>query len=175
MEIVIRKEEIKDYTEVNAVIKKAFAHEKMSGLDEQELVIKLRKSNSYIPQLALVALYFGEIVGYILLSEIKIANQHDTQVSLAMAPVCVLPKYQNKSIGTMLIIESHLQAKSLAYQSIVLLGHEKYYSRFGYKKASEFEIVLPSDGSEKNCMVLELAKDTLKGHNGEVVYPKEFF
>ncbi len=74
----------------------------------------------------------------------------------------------------MLIKESHKIAKKLGYKSIVLLGHEKYYQRFGYKHADNFGIELPFDVPKENGMVIELVDNGLKGVNGIVEYPQEF-
>ena len=39
----------------------------------------------------------------------------------------------------------------------------------------KFGIKLPFDAPVENCMVLELIENGLKGVNGTVEYPKEFF
>ena len=94
--------------------------------------------------------------------------------ALALAPVSVLPKFQNRGIGTMLIENAHSIAKELNYELIVLLGHARYYPRFGYDQADKFGIKLPFDVPKENCMVKALTKNGLNGVNGTVVYPKEF-
>lgn len=114
-------------------------------------------------------------MGHILLTEIKIKTSDDEITSLALATVSVLPEFQGKGIGGKLITETHQRAKDLGYQSIILLGHENYYPRFGYKLAEEFGISLPFDVPKENCMAIELQPNSLKNINGEVVYPKEFY
>lgn len=78
-------------------------------------------------------------------------------------------------IGGKLILESHKRANGLSHPSIVLLGHEDYYPRFGYKKCSEFNIKFPFEAPEENSLVIELVPGSLKGISGNVQYPKEFF
>jgi predicted N-acetyltransferase YhbS len=114
-------------------------------------------------------------VGYILLTKIKIINQQTTSDSLALAPVAVMPEYQGKGIGGMLIRQAHQTAKEPGHRSIVLLGHEDYYPRFGYKQAHLFGMQLPFDVPKQNCMVIELVENGLAGVTGMVEYPKEFF
>ena len=70
--------------------------------------------------------------------------------------------------------EAHKTAKKLGYESIVLLGHDKYYPRFGNLQADKFGIRLPSDVPMENCMVIALVNDGLKGVNRTVEYPEEF-
>ncbi len=122
----------------------------------------------------MVAEIENRIVGHILLTKLKIKNGQDEFDSLALAPVSVLPEYQCKGIGGMLIQEAHNKARELGYKSIVLLGHEKYYPKFGYKQADSFGIELPYDVPKENCMVIELTENGLNGVSGIVEYPKEF-
>lgn len=175
MHTTIREENKKDYLSIFDLIKKAFKDQEYSDHKEHFLVEKLRKSEAFVPELSLVAEIENNIVGHILLTEIKIKTSDDEITSLALAPVSVLPEFQGKGIGGKLIKEAHQRAKDLGYQSIILLGHENYYPRFGYKLAEEFGISLPFDVPTENCMAIELQPDSLKNINGEVVYPKEFY
>ncbi|MCF2875810.1 MULTISPECIES: GNAT family N-acetyltransferase [unclassified Tenacibaculum] len=170
----IRQERITDFKEVFSLIKEAFKDEQFSDHKEQFLVERLRKSEAFIPELSLVAEVDGKIVGHILITKLKIKNALNEFESLALAPVSVLPTYQKRGIGGKLIIEAHQKATGLGYKSIVLLGHENYYPRFGYKQASEYGIELPFEVPKENCMVIELVEDGLKGVSGTVEYPKEF-
>jgi len=173
-ELIIRKEKIEDFQSVFTLNKEAFKNEQYSDHKEQFLVERLRKSDAFIPELSIVAVIDNKVVGYILLTKLKIINDKNTFDSLALAPVSVLPKYQGKGIGASLINQAHKKAKILGYKSIVLLGHEKYYPKFGYQRADKFGITLPFDLPLENCMAIELTKDGLKGINGTVEYPKEF-
>lgn len=75
----------------------------------------------------------------------------------------------------MLIEQAHQKARELGYKSIVLLGQEKNYPRFGYQQADTFGINLPFDVPKENCMAVELTKGGLDGVRGMVEYPKEFY
>lgn len=172
--INIRKEVANDHKAVFKLIKKAFASEAVSDHKEQFLVERLRKSAAFIPELSLVAEVNREIVGHILLTKIKIKNETSEFGSLALAPVSVLPSFQGKGIGGKLITTAHQQAKALGYQSIVLLGHETYYPKFGYQQADNYGIKLPFDVPKENCMVIELVENGLNGAYGVVEYPQAF-
>ncbi len=175
MDIIIRQEKNSDYQKVFDLTKQAFASLEISNHDEQYLVERLRKSSAFIPELSLVAEFNGKVVGHIMLTKIKIANEKQRFDSLVLAPVSVLLEFQNKGIGGKLIEEAHLKAKELGYKSIVLIGHENYYPKFGYELTSKYGIKLSFDAPEKNCMVIELVKDGLKGVNGVTEFPKEFY
>lgn len=127
--ITIRQEEKKDHQQVFQLTEEAFREMKHS--DHQELE-KLRKSEAFIPELSLVAEdEKGTIAGHILFTKIKIVNNSESFDSLALAPVSVKPEFQNRGLGGKLILEGHRIAKELGYESVILIGHENYYPRFG--------------------------------------------
>jgi predicted N-acetyltransferase YhbS len=114
-------------------------------------------------------------LGHILLTKIKIKNNGHEFQTLILAPVSVLPEFQHQEIGSQLIVEAHQKATELGYKSVILVGHENYYPRFGYKKASEFGIIQPFDVPEENNLVVELVENGLDGVSGTVEYPACFF
>ena len=175
MEIHIRQENPSDYSTVFEIVERAFEGKAFSEQTEHFLVEKLRKSPSFIAELSLVAEYEGEVVGHILLTKIKIKNEEETFDSLTLAPVSVKPGFQYKGIGGKLIRYAHERAKDLGFKSVVLLGHEKYYPRFGYEMTSRYNIELPFKAAEANCMIGELVEDGLKGVSGMVEYDRAFF
>lgn len=167
--IKIRQECKDDYNEVYDVVKSAFESAEHSDGDEQELVVRLRKSKNFIERLSLVAEVDGKIAGHIMFTKIDIAGT----VQLALAPLAVLPEYQKKGIGTALIKEGHCIASQLGYDFSVVLGSENYYPKFGYKKASLYGIRAPFDVPDENFMAFKLNdKDMLL--NGVVKYAEEF-
>ncbi len=175
MEVILRPERKSDYQSVFKLIEEAFKTEQFSDGKEQFLVEKLRKSNAFIPELSIVADHNGEIAGHILVTRIKIKNEEETFESLALAPVSVKPKFQNKGIGGQLIEESHRVAKTLGFQSIVLLGHENYYPKFGYELCNKYGIKIPFEAPDENCMAIELLENGLNGISGIVQYDKAFY
>ena len=175
MNIFIRQEKKEDHQEVLKIIKTAFANVEISDHSEHLLVEKLRGSNAFIPELSIVAEYQNELIGHVLLTKIKIKNDLNTFDSLALAPISVLPKFQSKGVGTLLMSEAHKIAKNLGHQSVVLLGHQDYYPRFGYEPTSKYGITLPFEAPEENCMVIALTKEGLQGVTGMVEYAKAFF
>ena len=175
MDITIRQETPEDYEAVFKLIETAFKDEVYSDHREQFLVDRLRESTAFIPELSLVAVYQNDIIGHILLTKIQIVNPKDSFSSLALAPVSVLPIHQGKGIGAQLILEAHQIAGRLGHTSVVLLGHEGYYPKFGYQPAHLFNITLPFEVPKENCMAIELVKNSLQQVSGTVTYPKAFF
>lgn len=113
-------------------------------------------------------------MGHVLLSKVTIVSANGTHTVLSVAPLSVLPEFQRRGIGGMLLREAHQRASALGYGGVLLLGHEDYYPRFGYKKASAFGIKFPFDAPDACCMAMELKANGLNGISGTVHYPDAF-
>lgn len=174
MNITIRQENEKDYEESERVVERAFKNAEYTDHNEHLLVARLRKSDAFVPELSLVAELDGEIVGHIMLTKLIIENEESNYDSLALAPVSVVPEHQNKGIGSKLISESLKIAKEIGFKSVIVLGHDKYYPRFGFKPASTWGIKALFDVPDKFFMALELEDGNLEDISGTVVYSKEF-
>jgi predicted N-acetyltransferase YhbS len=173
--INIRQETPDDYDRVIELTQEAFETLEISDHTEGQLVEKLRKAPTFIPELSLVAALDGQLVGHILFTPLKIESEQETFESLVLGPVSVLPEFQKQGIGSQLILAGHKKAKELGFQSVILIGHQEYYPRFGYKRAStsgiKTQIPLPSDDV---FMAVELTEGALSKVSGMVVFPPEF-
>ena len=170
MEIIIRKEKESDFFDVYELNRNAFGQE-----IEPKLVDLLRKSNVFIPELSVVATIDNKIVGHILFTKIKIKETNGNEFdSLALAPMAVRPDLQRKSIGGQLIRYGLNKAKELGHKSVIVLGHENYYPRFGFVPAEKWKIKAPFDVPANVFMGIELVENGLAGISGTVQYAKEF-
>ena len=136
--VEIWQETKKDYEEVYNVVKIAFETAEHSDGNEQDLVVALRNSSNFIPELSLVAVRDNKIVGYILFTKIKIEEFEE----LALAPLGILPEYQKQGIGKRLIEKGHQIAKQLGYHFSIVLGRDTYYPKSGYVSAIQYGIKL---------------------------------
>ncbi|MGI6075712.1 MAG: GNAT family N-acetyltransferase [Pyramidobacter sp.] len=148
----IRQERAADYGAVCALVKAAFSTAPRSDGNEHRLVEALRKSASFIPELSLVAVEGGQIVGHILFTKAFVGQ---TAV-LALAPLSVLPSRQRRGIGRALVLKGHDMAKRLGYHYSVVLGDPSYYSKAGYRPARLYGITPPFDVPDENFMAVKL-------------------
>ena len=168
----IRTEREEDYSQIYEVVKKAFEKAEHSDGNEQDLVEKLRKNKAYINSLSLVCEDNDKIVGYVMFTKNKIGKV----TGLTLAPLAILPKYQHRRLGTLLVKSGLKIAKELGYEYVVVLGNPKYYNRFGFVTSKEFGIKSPFDVPSKNFMALNLIdNDDREDLNAVVEYPKPFF
>ncbi len=170
MELKIRQESKLDFKEVYKINKLAFGEE-----DEAKLVELLRNRNTFIPELSLVADIDNNIVGHILFTKIRIVDSNQNEFeSLALAPMSVKPEFQQRGIGGQLIKTGLDKAREMNFKSVIVLGHENYYPKFGFEPTKKWKITAPYDVPTNVFMGLELVVDGLKNISGMVQYPKEF-
>lgn len=165
----IRQEKTGHFEGIKKVNDLAFGQE-----NEGILVEKLRNNPDFKKQLSLVAELDGKVVGHILFFPIWIDNGLSKHQSLALAPMSVLPSHQNQGIGGHLIVEGLKVAKTNGFKSVIVLGHEAYYPKFGFLPASQREIKAPFDVPDNVFMTIELSINGLEGISGTVEYPREF-
>ena len=66
------------------------------------------------------------------------------------------------------------ESNKLGHRSVIVSGHENYYSKFGFLPASKWKIKSPFEVPENAFMAIELIPNALKGVQGIVKYPIEF-
>jgi predicted N-acetyltransferase YhbS len=142
--------------------------------NEGELIDKLRTNPAFVKDLSMVAEFENQIVGHILFFPIQIFCENGTTETLALAPMSVLPEFQNKSIGSQLVIKGLEAAKKLGFKSVIVLGHPEFYPRFGFEPASRWKIKPPFEVPDEVFMAIELEKGSLENDSGIVRYPGEF-
>lgn len=175
MDIGIRLENKEDFKEVENVTREAFWNVYKPGCDEHLIVHKLRKSSEFIKELDFVICDEEKIIGNIIYSKAKVINEDKEEFEvLCMAPLGVLPSYQGKGIGTLLMNHSIKITKELGYKVIVIFGNPKYYHSFGFKNARNYNIQTSSGENFEEFMALELYNGSLKGVSGKFYFSQAF-
>ena len=169
MSVTIRPESAVDYTAISKVICLGFGREA-----EANLVENLRQTPNYIPELALVAEEDDQIVGHILFTKAALETPTSHELILTLAPLVVHPDYQYQGIGAHLVRHGLEACRGLGYPAVVVIGHAKYYPRFGFRPAIEKGINAPFQVPEDVFMVIELSPGFLDELSGVVSFPPEF-
>ena len=166
--ITIRAEKEDDLIAIKNINDQAF------GQTEEGIIIdKIRASDSSI--LSLVAEKDNAVVGHIFYSEATIDFSGETITGMGLAPMAVLPAYQKEGIGKGLINESLKILKKKPIPFIIVLGHEKYYPKFGFEKASKYGIKCQWDGvPDEAFMIMILDKEKMSKVHGIASYRAEF-
>jgi len=167
--MIIRPEKKKDYKAIHKVTELAFG-----GKGEADLIDDLRKTDSFIPELSLVAIQNDGIIGHILFSPIVIKSEKRVTSALALAPMAVHPEFQNKGVGSKLVFKGLEECRQLGHKIVVVIGHPEYYPRFGFLLARDRGLNVPFPVPDEAFMVLELVPGALKGAQGEIIYTPPF-
>ena len=167
--IAIQPEREKDYSAIHEINVLAFGRE-----NEARLVNKIREALDFIPELSLVAIKNGRVVGHILFSRIIIQSKAGSFPALALAPMAVHPKFQNQGIGSKLVRQGLERCRNRGHKIVVVVGHPQYYPRFGFSSARTKGLEAPFPVPDEVFMVLELVRGALHDTTGMVTYPQEF-
>lgn len=166
--IKIRFELPEDIDEIRSLHDKAFGQP-----IEGRIVDKLRKSCKGI--LSLVAILKNKVIGHILFSPVTIETQSGIIKGMGLGPMAVLPELQNQGIGTKLVKEGLRIINNMTCPFVIVLGHEKYYPRFGFQRASKYGLTSQwKDIPDEAFMVMILNESTMKGVSGIIRYRDEF-
>jgi putative acetyltransferase len=155
-----------DFERIRHVNRLAFGRE-----DEARLVDALREGG--YDRLSLVAKQAGQVVGHILFSDLPIVSENGTVPALALAPMAVLPEYQNQGIGSELVRKGLDKCRHQGHRIVIVLGHPHFYPRFGFSSALTVNLASPFSGHDA-FMAIELVPEALKGVQGRVQYPPPF-
>ncbi|MDV0443678.1 GNAT family N-acetyltransferase [Methanorbis rubei] len=83
----------------------------------------------------------NKIVGNVMCLKSSIAGDDGKQYEvISLGPIGVLPEYQGKGIGGMLIAHTKKIAKGQGFRGILLFGDTDYYTRQGFVVAESFGI-----------------------------------
>jgi len=164
--IIVRAETVEDYAAVRQVNELAFG-----GSDEAVLVDKLRAVAD--PQISLVAVKDGQVVGHIFFSPVSIEISDSASLALGLAPMAVLPEYQKQGLGSQLVREGLKECQRIGCNVVVVLGHPEYYPRFGFVPAKQKELSCEYPVPDEVFMVAELKPEALDGRRGLVKYRPE--
>jgi putative acetyltransferase len=165
--IRIREEQPQDKESVHEVNVSAFRQNV-----EADLVDKLRENCRDI--LSLVAVKQNEVVGHILFTPTVIEGQERRVQGMGLAPLAVLPEYQRHGIGSELVRTGTAILKNRHCPFIIVIGHPKFYPRFGFEPANRYAIHSEFKVPDEVFMILVLNESEMQGVSGLAKYRPEF-
>jgi predicted N-acetyltransferase YhbS len=165
----IRKSIESDTLEIKNIHTKAFGEKK--GPEIAELVKGLFNDKTAMPLFSLVAIEGEKIVGHILYTKAKIIQTMAPVSAQILAPLAILPDFQNKGIGAQLIREGLNLLKDSGVELVFVLGHPEYYPRTGFIPAGALGFDAPYYIPEEHAgawMVQELCSGIMGRIKGAV-------
>jgi putative acetyltransferase len=166
--ITIRGEESGETQKIRIVLQKAFPQ-----TEEADIVDKLRQGCSN--RISLVAVSKEQIIGHILFTPVTIQAEKGIIVGMGLGPMAVLPEFQRRGIGSQLVRAGLNLIRKGRYPFVVVLGHPKYYPRFGFLPASQHGVRSEYENvPDEACMMLVLNQQAIEGVSGVAKYRPEF-
>lgn len=165
MEIKLRKELKTDQRIVEEITREAFWNLYFPGCDEHYLVHSMRNHPDFIQDMNIVAeTEDGKIVGSIMYSKSYVIDEDNNKIdTVTFGPLCLLPEYQRKGIGTALINHTKEIAIKNNIAAIIILGDPQNYCKHGFKNTIDFNITDSQGKYPYGQLVLELKEGVFKG------------
>ena len=171
LQLDIRLETPEDHRAVEELAQEAFWNIHVPGCDEHVYTHALRQHPAFIPELDLVAVHKGEVIGCIMYQRAKIieSNLNQREV-ICFGPLCVSPGFQSRGVGRVLVERSFELAREMGFNAVLILGEPRYYSRLGFVPANSFGIATGSGTFKKALQAFEL----VPGYLGGLATPARF-
>jgi putative acetyltransferase len=168
-DVVIRPEREADHPVIAEVVRAAFV-----GHPEEvaEFVERIRASEQFIPELALVAEDSSGVIAHVMLSWVGVEGGSRPRI-LNLTPMSVRPDRQRIGVGTRLIRDALGRAEDAGEPAVMVQGHPSYYPRFGFEPASALGFAPPYPMLDEAFMLKRLP-----GYSpdlaGRIVYPPSY-
>lgn len=162
----IRLRAASDDAAIAAVLRAAFG-----GEEEVGLVERLRRDGDSLVELAATD-EAGVVVGHILFSRLAVTNASRALNAVALAPLAVRPDAQRRGVGDALSRAGIAACGAQGCELAVVLGHPKYYARFGFSALLAKLLDAPYSGP--SFMALELSPGIIGAERWSVRYPRAF-
>ena len=167
--VTIRPEIPADFGAIRELLVLAFSPE-----DVATLVENLRKTPGYVPDLALVAVHDGAVIGHVMFTQIEIESDSGNTPAMTLAPLAVHPTWQRQGVGSMLARHGLQLCHQIGHRIVTVIGHSTYYPKFGFVQSVPLGINMTHARLEESKMVLGLTPDALDGATGMVRLPSIF-
>src|SRR6476661_6346575 len=129
--VAIRPECDADHAAIAEVVRAAFVRHP----DEVALFVeRIRESEQFIPELALVAEDSSGVIAHVMLSWVGIEGGSRSRI-LNLTPMSVRPDRQRVGVGTRLIWDALGRAEEAGEAAVMVEGIVAYYPRFGFEPA----------------------------------------
>ena len=136
------------------------------------LVEEIRSKEYYLPELELLMLEDGEVVGYVMFSRFHIEGKYTDRLVI-LTPAAVKTSLQRQGISRELITYGLRKAAEMGFTAALVEGNPANYRARGFVTSALHGIV-PSENvrlPHPDClMVKELVPGGLQGISGEVDY-----
>jgi putative acetyltransferase len=169
-DVRIRPELVGDHPAVAEVVRAAFA----GHPDEvAAFVERIRASEQFIPELALVAEDSSGVIAHVMLSWVGVEGGSRPRI-LNLTPMSVRPDRQRVGVGARLIRDVLGRAEDAGEPAVMVEGIPAYYPRFGFERASALGFIPPYPTILDEAFMVNRLPGYSSDLAGRIVYPASF-
>ncbi len=159
--VTIRAENLSDVSPREALLDRAFGRARQRKTSQ-----RFRDGRLAAEGLAFTAVSkSGRVIGTLRMWNVIAGSAGQ---SLLLGPLAVDSRNQGRGIGTKMMDHALNMAKVLGYASVLLVGDEPYYSRFGFTRSVVEDLNLPGPVDRDRFLGRELIAGALDGAEGLV-------
>ena len=107
----------------------------------------------------------NQLIASVTMTSIRIGIVSDC---LLLGPLAVHPEFAGQGYGRSVVAAAIEAAKSAGIKTIILVGDEPYYARFGFKRLTPGQITFPGPVDQSRVLGLELQEGSLAVAKGLV-------
>ena len=168
--IIIRPERETDHPAVAEVVRTAFVRHP----DEvASFVDRIRASEEFIPELALVAEDSSGVIAHVILSWVGVEGGSRSSI-LNLTAMSVRPDRQRMGVGSRLIRDALGRAEEAGEPAVMVEGITAYYPRFGFERASVLGFVPAHPKIPDEAFMVKRLPGYSPDLAGRIVYPAAF-
>ena len=173
--IAFRLERKEDYRQVEALVRESFWNVYRPGCVEHYLLHLLRGHSDFVPELDIVMVEDGKIIGQNVFVKTVIRADDGRNIPImTMGPVCVANELKRQGYGKMLLDYSLAKAAEAGCGAMCFEGNIDFYGKSGFSFAENFGIRyhgLPEGADASFFLCRELIDGYLDGITGEYATP----
>ena len=169
-DVVIRLERDSDHSTIAEVVRAAFVRHP----DEvATFVERIRASEEFIPELALVAEDASGVIAHVMLSWVGVEGGSRARI-INLTPMSVRPDRQRMGVGSQLIWEVLGRAERAGEPAVLVEGIPGYYPRFGFESAIALGFISPSPTIPDEAFMVKRLPGYSPDLAGRIVYTASF-
>ena len=168
--LVIRPEREADHPVIADVVRAAFVHQPGEVAAFAE---RIRASEHFIPELALVAEDSSGVIAHVMLSWVGIEGGSRSRI-LNLTPMSVRPDRQRQGVGTRRIRDALGRAEAAGEPAVMVEGIPGYYPRFGFEPAIPLGFISPDPKIPDEAFLIKRLPGYTPDIAGRIVYPAAF-
>ena len=142
----------------------------------RSLVEEIRGKRFYVPELELIMVEDGEVVGYVMFSRFHLEGNYENEL-LLLSPAAVKAELQRQHISKALIEYGFEKARELGYRAVMVEGNPMNYRSRGFVTSADYGITAHSSvglPAPECLMVRELIPGGLEGIRGQLRYADDY-